>query len=100
MSTARFSLLGETNSLFLVTGNPSLRLRKCSGNSALDSPAASRMGALPCIFRGYQGIAPETSSPPTPPTAIESAVAETFPIHLKMVPEIAVIPRGFGVAAF
>jgi hypothetical protein len=55
MSTARFSLLGETNSLFLVTGNPSLRLRKCSGNSALDSPAASRMGALPCIFRGYQG---------------------------------------------
>ena len=38
----------------------------------------------------------ETSSPWTPPTAIESAQAETFPAQLAIAREIHAIPRGFG----
>ena len=39
---------------------------------------------------------PETSSPPTPPTAIESAIAETLLNYPSSIREIPAIPRGFG----
>jgi len=39
---------------------------------------------------------PETSCAVTPPTAIESAGAETRPRYSEVVREIAAIPRGFG----
>ncbi len=38
----------------------------------------------------------ETSSPQTPSTAIESEVAETFPVHPDPDREIPAIPQDFG----
>jgi hypothetical protein len=56
VSPARISLLIETNSLFLITGNPSLRLRKRLEISVLVTPGEPNRGEFPCIFPGDQGI--------------------------------------------
>ena len=55
---------------------------------------------FPVISLHIRDPPPETSSPQTPPTAIESAEAETPPMHPEVVREIAAIPRGFSVGAF
>jgi hypothetical protein len=50
----------------------------------------------PVFSVGIRETAPETSSPQTPPTAIESASAETFPRYPDLDRENPVVSRGFG----
>ena len=50
------SLLVEINSLFLITGNLSLRPRKGFEISALDPPEEVSFDEFPCIFPADQGI--------------------------------------------
>ncbi len=56
MSPARISLLVETNSLLLITGNRSLRLWKGLGISALVPAGESDIGEFPCSFPVDQGF--------------------------------------------
>jgi hypothetical protein len=56
VSPARISLIVEKNSLFLITGNLRLRLRKGRGISDLIRPGKSDFEEIPCIFPGDQGI--------------------------------------------
>ena len=93
---AEISLLVATNSLFLITGNLSLRLRNRLGIFTFDMSAEPIPGGFPCTFQADQGIAPETSSPHTPPTAIQAAPAETVSNYPDSVREVPAIPRGFG----
>ena len=65
------------HSLFSITGNSTLLVWKCSRISARVLPGRSSSGEFPCTFPVEQGIAPETSSLQSPPTATESARAET-----------------------
>jgi hypothetical protein len=55
VSLAGISVLVETSSLFLMTGNVSLRLRKGFGISALDPRGGSSFEGFPCIFPVDQG---------------------------------------------
>ena len=52
---ARTSLLVETNSLFVITGNLPLPLWKGVGILALIRPGESDFGRVPCIFPAHQG---------------------------------------------
>ncbi len=54
-SSARISLLVEKNSLLLITGNRSLRLRKGLGISALAPAGESDIREFPCSFPIDQG---------------------------------------------
>ena len=84
---ASISLLVETNSLFLIAGNRSRQLRKCSGTSALAPAGESDIREIPCTFPIDQGTARETSSPQTPPTAIESVLLETLTREVRWSPK-------------
>ncbi len=55
VSLAGISQLVEMSSLFLITGNLSLRLRKGFGISALNPPGGSSFEGFPCIFPVDQG---------------------------------------------
>jgi hypothetical protein len=54
----------------------------------------------PQILPRLQESAPETSSPPTPPTAIESASAETFPRYPDLDREKPAVSRRLVVGVF
>ncbi len=56
VSLARISLLVGMSSLFLITGNLSLRLRKGFGISVLDPPAEAGFEGFPCTFPAEQGF--------------------------------------------
>ena len=72
------SLIIEINSLFRITGNLTLRPRKCSGISDLIRSGGLISEKFPVFSRLNRDPPPETSSPQTPPTAIESSESETF----------------------
>ena len=55
MAPARISLLVETNSLLLLTGNCPLQPWKGAGISALFPAGESDIGEIPCIFPVDQG---------------------------------------------
>ena len=58
MAPARISLLVETNSLLLLTGNWPLQPWKDAGNSALFPAGESDIGEIPCTFPVDQGFRP------------------------------------------
>jgi hypothetical protein len=58
------SLLVEINSLFSITGNPSLSTWERSGKSALVPPETSRFEEFLCIFPVEQGSAPRDEFAP------------------------------------
>jgi hypothetical protein len=55
VAPARISLLVETNSLLLLTGNWPLQPWKGAGISALFPAGESDIGEIPCIFPVDQG---------------------------------------------
>ncbi len=61
---ARTSLLVETNSLFLMTGNLPLPLWKGLGILDLIRPGESDFGRFPCIFPAHQGSRPRDEFAP------------------------------------
>ena len=61
---ARTSLLVETNSLFLMTGNLPLPLWKGLGISDLIRPGEFDFGRFPCIFPAHQGSRPRDEFAP------------------------------------
>jgi hypothetical protein len=99
VSLAGISLLVETSSLFLITGNLSLRLRKGFGISALDPPGGSSFEGFPCSFPVDQGndsrdeFAPDCLHRHLVHDCGESSSGARAP------GKIRAIPRGFGGAA-
>ena len=88
----------ETNSLFPIAGNLSLRQQESFESSALCPPEESTFEEFPCIFPTNQGIAPrdQFAPPPTPSTATQSVGAETSRSDQRMDPEKLAKSRGVG----
>ena len=83
------SLTVEIDFLFPITANPSLPPRNRSKNSARVPPGASSSEASPFPSLLHRDSSTETSSPPTLPTAIESARAEMARGSPSRDPEVA-----------
>ena len=58
VSLAGISLIGETSSLLLITGNRPLRLRKDWEFSTLVPAQGSDIDEIPCTFPEHQGARP------------------------------------------
>ena len=72
---ARTSLLVETKSLFLMTGNLPLPLWKGSGILDLIRPGESDFGRSPCTFPAHQGFAPRDEFEPDGDCGFQGAEA-------------------------
>ena len=94
------SLLVEINSLFLITGNLSLRPRKGFEISALDPPGGGSFDEFPCIFPVDQGIDSRDEFAPDSFHRHLVCRRRDFSVRARGGRENRAIPQGFGTRAF
>jgi hypothetical protein len=85
------------NSLFLITGNRSLRPRKVLRISALVPAEESRIGEFPCTFPGHQGTSWRDEFATD---CVHRHLVHCFgdgEAGARVGPQNPVVPRGFGL---